>query len=52
MNAKFWSYRKNYIIFYALLKSNTSFECHKFVPILLYKNIISDKSVGVKLTLL
>lgn len=50
LNAKFWSHRKNYIIFYALLRSSTSFDCHKFIPVLVYKNIVSDKSAGVRMT--
>lgn len=52
LNAKFWSHRKNYIIFYSILRCTTSFDCHKFIPVLVYKNIVCDKSSGVRMTLL
>lgn len=33
------------------MKAETSFEYHKFIPVLAYKTMALDKSVGVRLTL-
>lgn len=34
------------------MKYQTSFDIHKLIPTLMYKNIVADKSVGVKMTFL
>lgn len=52
LNSKFWSHRKNYIIFYSTMKCKSSFDFHKLIPTLMYKNIVADKSIGVKIVFL
>jgi hypothetical protein len=52
LNSKFWIHRKNYIAFYSTIKRDTSFDMHRLFPTLVYKNLVTDRSFGVRMTLL
>jgi hypothetical protein len=49
VTSRCWVHRRNYIKLYAFLKINSSFEFSKQFPALVYKNILNEKSVLIKL---
>lgn len=52
MASKTWSHRSTYIMLYASIKAQTSFEYHKLIPTFLHKNMLNEKNYGVRMTYL